>query len=101
MKILTVIVALTAFTAAPVFATPADDVQAMLARAESAYQEALALEHGWAVTEPLIAEARAALAGGDLAAAQAIAERALLTAEQSLEQARSERDAWAGRVVQR
>jgi hypothetical protein len=48
-----------------------------------------------------MAEARAALEAGDVAGAQAIADRALLTAEQSLEQARKERDAWSDRVVQR
>jgi hypothetical protein len=34
---------------------------AVLELAETRYSEALALEHGWSVTEPLMQEARAAL----------------------------------------
>jgi len=101
MKSLRILPFMAAVATAAAFAGPADDVRATLERADSAYREALALEHGWAVTEPLMDEARAALEAGDVAGAQAIADRALLTAEQSLEQARKERDAWSDRVVQR
>ena len=76
-------------------------VEDTLARAEVAHEQALALEHGWSVTRPLMDEARAALAAGDDAAALAAAERALLTAEKSLEQAHAEADAWQGRVIGR
>ena len=101
MKLLKILVLSAAAAAVPVLADTSDEVRAMLEHARAAHDQALALEHGWAVTEPLIEEARAALAAGDLEAAQEHAERALLTAEKALTQARSERDAWADRVVQR
>lgn len=79
----------------------AADPGATLERANLIYQQALAEEHGWSVTEPLMEEARAALAAGDSEAAQALADRALLTAEQALKQARDESSAWQARVVSR
>ncbi|EAQ98271.2 hypothetical protein [Congregibacter litoralis] len=72
-----------------------------LARAMDIHQQALAEEHGWAVTEPLMEEARAALEAGDPEQAQMLADRALLVAEQSLKQAQSEKTAWKTRVVGR
>jgi hypothetical protein len=80
----------------------ADETQSVfdtLERANAAYEEALSLEHGWSVTEPLMEEARAALSAGDEARAQELADRALLTAEMALEQARAEADNWQERVV--
>ncbi|WP_414980285.1 hypothetical protein [Congregibacter sp.] len=82
-------------SAAAVFADPVDTLE----RATALHQEALAQEHGWSVTEPLIEEARAALAAGDTEGAQALADRALLTAEQALKQAQTEKGAWQARVV--
>lgn len=69
-----------------------------LERATTAYEQALALEHGWSVTEPLMEEARQALAEGDDTRALELAERALLTAEMSLKQARKESTNWKDRV---
>lgn len=85
---------LAALSPLAVFADPA----ATLAKADAVYEKALALGHGWSVTQPLIDEAHAALAGGDQLKAQALADRALLTAEQSLEQAEREQTAWRSRV---
>ncbi|MFK8042627.1 hypothetical protein [Congregibacter sp.] len=82
---------------AAAFADPA----ATLDRASELHQQALALEHGWSVTEPLIAEARAAMDAGNADQAQALADRALLVAEQSLKQAEDEKSAWQTRVVGR
>jgi hypothetical protein len=79
------------------FADPA----ATLARASAIHQQALAQEHGWSVTEPLIIEARAAIEAGDVEHAQTLADRALLVAEQSLKQAEDEKTAWQARVVGR
>lgn len=80
---------------------PSDTVLAdpgeIIERATAIHQEALAAEHGWSVTVPLIAEARAAIAAGD-ERAQALAERALLFAERSLVQAEQEKQAWHARV---
>ncbi len=75
------------------------EIEALLTRAQAAYEQALALEHGWAVTEPLMEQARQALAGGDPDAARELAARALLTAEKSVEQAQTEAEAWKGRVL--
>ncbi len=76
-------------------------VEDTLERAEAVYERALALEHGWSVTRPLMDDVRAALAAGDEAAALVAAERALLTAEKSLEQALAEAEAWRDRVIGR
>lgn len=75
------------------------DVESVLAEAASLHQQALALEHGWSVTEPLMEEARAALAAGDSERAEEIARRARLTAEQAVEQARREQTAWRERAL--
>ena len=75
------------------------EVEDVLARTEAAYARALALEHGWAVTEPLMEEARAALAAGEVDRAQEIAERALLTAEQAVAQAEREAESWRDRAL--
>ncbi|MFT7289036.1 MAG: hypothetical protein ACI87W_003163 [Halieaceae bacterium] len=90
------------FIAAPASAaeSPEDAVLETLDRAAELHQQALELEHGWSVTEPLLQEARESLVAGDLEAAQALSARALLTAGQSLEQARREATAWESRVVQ-
>jgi hypothetical protein len=80
----------------------ADETQSVfdtLERANAAYEEALSLEHGWSVTEPLMEEARQALSAGDESRAQELADRALLTAQMALEQARAEADNWKDRVV--
>ena len=79
-------------------AEPAD-IEATLARAAETYALALAREHGWSVTQPLIDEARSALEAGDLDTAAAAADRALLTAQKSLEQARAEAEGWRERIV--
>ncbi|WP_439107463.1 hypothetical protein [Congregibacter sp.] len=84
-------------SATTAFADPA----ATLARASEIHQQALAEEHGWSVTEPLMAEAKAAMEAGDAELAQELADRALLVAEQSLKQARDEKTAWQARVVGR
>ena len=84
-------------SAAAVFAGPVETLE----RADTIHQQALAQEHGWSVTEPLMDEARAAMAAGDEDLAQALADRALLTAEQSLKQAQAEKSAWQTRVVGR
>ncbi len=76
--------ALALLVSGPLLAADRASVEETLARAEQIHAEALELEHGWSVTEPFIEEARAALEAGDTESAAAIAERALLTAEQSL-----------------
>jgi phage shock protein A len=81
------------------FADATQSVFDTLERANTAYEEALALEHGWSVTEPLMQEARQALSAGNDSLAQELADRALLTAQMALEQARSEPDKWKDRVV--
>ncbi len=90
---------LPAAAAAAAAADDRADVEATLARAASAHEQAMALEHGWSVTQPFIDEARAALDAGDMERAAAAADRALLTAEKSLEQARVEAQAWQDRVL--
>lgn len=70
-------------------------------QAASIYEQALAREHGWSVTQPLIQAAREAAAAGDEVLAQELADRALVTAEQALKQAEVEESAWRSRVVGR
>ncbi|WOJ97201.1 hypothetical protein R0137_01180 [Congregibacter brevis] len=82
-------------------ATALADPATTLDRASELHRQALALEHGWSVTEPLIAEARAAMDAGNGGQAQALADRALLVAQQSLKQAEDEKSAWQTRVVGR
>jgi hypothetical protein len=86
-------------TGTTLLAASDDEVLAVLELAEARYSEALALEHGWSVTEPLMQEAREALAAGDSEAALELAERALLTAEQALRQADEEKRAWQQRAL--
>jgi len=74
------------------------DPAAILERATLIHKQALAKEHGWSVTATLIAEAQAAMVAGD-ERAQELAERALLCAEQSLEQAEREQHSWRARVL--
>ena len=88
------------FLAATLQAADKDAVLAVLERTQLAYDEALLREHAWSVTEPLMDEARAALERGEVEEAEAIAARALLTAEQALAQAQAEEEAWRTRVVE-
>jgi hypothetical protein len=74
-------------------------IDELLAKTAALHAEALAMEHGWSVTEPLMEEARAAQADGDLERAEALAQRALLTAEQAVLQAKREADAWRERAL--
>ncbi len=91
--------ALALMVSGPSFGADKASVEETLARAEQIHAQALELEHGWSVTEPFIEEARAALEAGDMESAAAIAERALLTAEQSLKQGQEEKTAWQDRVL--
>lgn len=75
-----------------------EDIQLVLSRAETVLAEARSLGHAWSVTQPLIDEAHAALTAGELAKARDSAERALLTAEQAVKQAKDEQNNWARRV---
>lgn len=74
------------------------DPASMLERATAIHKQALAQKHGWSVTAPLIAEAQAAISAGD-GRAQELAQRALLCAERSLEQAEQEKHIWQSRVL--
>jgi hypothetical protein len=90
---------LAALMSAAPHAAEKDHVLATLQEAEAQHAAALAREHGWSVTEPLMEEAREALARGDVAAAGELAERALLMAQQSVLQAEREAGDWQGRVL--
>jgi len=79
-------------------APPADDVSSIIAQAQAKHDEAMALSHGWTRTQPLIDRATVAEAEGDEGAARALAERALLQASASVEQAHLEVNAWKARV---
>ena len=85
----------------PSLALAADAQQILdtLAKAEEKHAEALRLEHAWSSTETLMDEARTALAQDALDEAEALAARALLTAEMAVKQAHSERDAWRERAL--
>ena len=72
----------------------ADEVEKLLAQAESVLAQARDAGNSWTTTETLIAAARQA----EGEEAMELARRALLTAEQARKQQQSEQDAWQGRV---
>ncbi len=74
------------------------DVEATMAQAEAALAKAAEMGHAWSVTRALLDEASTQLASGEPEAAMENARRALLTADQAVEQAERERDAWRARV---
>ena len=79
-------------------ADSAAEVGQLIAEAEEKHAQAREQGHGWSSTVDLLSSAKAELSAGDVARALAIAERALLTANASLEQAADEQQAWRARV---
>ncbi len=73
------------------------EVEHAIHQAAELHRRSLALENGWVATERQLAEARAALAAGDLDAAGAAAARATALAEAALAQAEREREHWRER----
>ena len=65
----------------------ADEIAALIDRAEAARQRAAELEYEWRFTGKRVKEAQTALAAGDLQTAREKAERALFEAERAIEQA--------------
>ncbi len=74
------------------------DVAEVIAQARTVHSEAQGLGHGWSVTLRYIEEAETALAEGRADDAMAAAERAALTARQSVVQAKAEQADWSSRV---
>jgi hypothetical protein len=74
------------------------EVNAVIKQAGQSLKQARELGHGWTVTPTFIERAEAELAAGQLDQAMATAQRALLTADKAVEQARSEQAAWQARV---
>ena len=72
----------------------------IIAQAQAALAESTVLSHAWSVTQPLIDEAQSALQAGEDERARELAERALATAEASVEQAKAELTSWQSRVPQ-
>lgn len=85
-----------AVTASAPTASTAD----IIAQAQARYEEAAGLSHAWTTTRTLIEQASAALQAGQTDAARALAQRALATANASVEQAKIEETAWQSRVPQ-
>ncbi len=67
--------------ASPAVSDEAADIEAMIAGAAEALAQARQAGNSWTTTEPLIAEASAALAAGELDRAEELAQRARLTAD--------------------
>jgi hypothetical protein len=84
--------------AASADAVSAGEVRAVIDQASQSLRRARELGHGWTVTPTFIAEAKSDLAAGQLDQAMASARRALLTADQAVEQAGTEQAAWQARV---
>jgi hypothetical protein len=76
----------------------AAQVTAVIKQARQSLEQARELGHGWTVTPTFIEGAEAEMAAGQLDQAMATAQRALLTADRAVEQARSEQAAWQARV---
>jgi hypothetical protein len=74
------------------------DIRAILSEADVAYKAAKAKNHSWTMTARLLASAREALSAGNETTALVDAERALLTAQASLQQANKEENEWLTRV---
>ena len=76
----------------------AKNVSAVIMHAVEVQQQARSAGHGWTITADYISQAESELASGEMDAAMAAAERALLTASKSVEQAETEKSAWQARV---
>jgi 3-hydroxyisobutyrate dehydrogenase-like beta-hydroxyacid dehydrogenase len=76
----------------------AENVSAVIEHAVEMQQQARSAGHGWTITADYISQAKSDLLSGDLDSAMAAAERALLTASKSVEQAEAEKSAWQARV---
>ncbi len=87
-----------AVSAAPGFSSEASDIEATIAGAVESLEQARQSGNSWTTTEALIADAKAALADGDLEQAAELAQRARLTADMAQKQRESEVDAWEPRV---
>ncbi len=85
-------------SAAPGFGSEASDIEATIAGAVESLEQARQSGNSWTTTEALIADAKAALADGDLEQAAELAQRARLTADMAQQQRESEVDAWQPRV---
>ena len=75
-----------------------ENVSAVIEHAVEMQQQARSAGHGWTITADYISQAESELASGEMDAAMAAAERALLTASKSVEQAETEKSAWQARV---
>ena len=87
-----------AFAAAPALAVDKSEVEALIAKAEAARQQAAELEYEWRFTGKRIKEAKAALEAGDLETAREKAERALFEGERAIEQAGISAGTWEAAV---
>ncbi len=74
------------------------EVEAVIKQARQSLERARELGHAWTVTPTFIEGAETELAAGQLDQAMATAQRALLTADQAVQQARTEQTAWQARV---
>jgi uncharacterized protein (UPF0332 family) len=74
------------------------EVQALIEQARRSLEQARKAGHAWTITETYLADAEKNLADGEVEAAMAAAQRALLTSNKAVEQAGAERSAWQARV---
>jgi hypothetical protein len=79
-------------------ATSVDDVTKIIEQAVHSQLKARSEGYGWTITATYIDQAKSQLAAGQTDSAMATAQRALLVADQSLEQSRAEKTAWQARV---
>ena len=89
---------LLAFWSVGAHATSVDDVTKTIEQASQSQLKATAQGHGWTITATYIDQAKSQLAAGQTDVAMTTAQRALMVADQSLEQARTETTAWQARV---
>ena len=88
------ILLLAAALSAPAWGADADEVAALIEKAEAARQRAAELEFEWRFTGKRIKEARKALESGNLDMAREKAERAMFEAERAIEQAAISESTW-------
>lgn len=76
----------------------ATGIQATIDEARAKYMEAQQQQHAWTSTADLLQSATAALANGDMQSAKADSQRALLTANASLAQAKKQQSTWRNNI---
>jgi hypothetical protein len=75
-----------------------ETVSEQIRQAESVYNEARSVDHGWVITHKLLEEAKAALEDDQVMNADELSKKALRTANASVTQSIKEKEVWHSRM---